>query len=111
MGYTFVVFVLPIWAALSSPEASPDQWGVTQPDVITGPVYVHDLVIWAEWVWTAGRQRRSHHNPLRPYRLSKKQWRRLRRRQYILAQKMNSILDQEHPMPPVGLLLCPARWA
>ena len=55
--------------------------------------YVPLMVRWASWIWPRRRARRPYRNPLRAFRLNKKQRKRLRRRlSILLTTKQESFL-------------------
>ena len=54
--------------------------------------YIPLMVRWASWIWLPRRARRPYRNPLRAFRLNKKQRKRLRRR-------LSSLLSEESALP------------
>lgn len=61
--------------------------------------YMSLMVRWASWIWPPRRARRPYRNPLRAFRLNKKQRKRLRRRLSILLRtKQESFLPCGTPL-------------
>lgn len=61
--------------------------------------YVPLMVRWASWIWLPRRARRPYRNPLRAFRLNKKQRKRLRRRlSILLTTKQESFLASGTPL-------------
>jgi len=95
IGCTCMILALLLGVTLSSPAG----WEpcTTRPAVVTAPtpVQAYELMIWADWIRSPQR-RRPDRNPLRRYRLSKKQRRRLRRRlRRLLERQTPAALGQE----------------
>ncbi len=62
--------------------------------------YVPLMVRWASWIWMPRRARRPYRNPLRAFRLNKKQRKRLRRRlSILLTTKQESFLPSGTLLP------------
>lgn len=100
IGYTCIILALLVWSTLSSPVASYASC-TGGPSVVTAPtpVYAYGMVLWAEWI-RSPRRRRPYRNPLRRYRLTKKQRRRLRQRlQRIVEHQARLVLRSESPLP------------
>jgi hypothetical protein len=112
IGCTCIILVLLTWAILSSRVETYDHCAIGQPVITTPtPVYTHGMIIWAEWIRLPRRHRR-YYNPLRRYRLTKKQRRRLRRRlRCILERHPHPTPDQGSPLSPERACGCPGRWS
>lgn len=68
--------------------------------------YVPLILRWASWIWPPRRTRRPYRNPLRAFRLNKKQRKRLRRRLSILLTT-----KQECFLPTAAQLSSSTEWA
>ena len=80
IGCTCIILALLMWASPSNSMGLHDSCAVGQSVVtVPTPVYAYGMVLWAEWI-RSPRRRRPYRNPLRRYRLTKKQRRRLRQR-------------------------------
>lgn len=112
IGCTCIILALLTWAILSSGVETYGQCTVGQPAITTPtPVQAYRMVIWAEWIWLPRRHRR-YYNPLRRYRLTKKQRRRLRQRlRRILERQTRSASDQGSSTSPESVCACPGRWS
>lgn len=100
IGCTCIILALLVWSTLPSSVASHASC-TGGPSVVTvpTPVYAHGMVVWAEWIQPR-RRRRPYRNPLRRYRLTKKQRRRLRQRlQRIVEHQARLALRSESPLP------------
>ena len=98
IGCTCMILALLLGVTLSSPAG----WEpcTTRPAVVTAPtpVQAYELMIWADWIRSSPR-RRPYRNPLRRYRLSKKQRRCLRQRLWRLLERHTpAALGQESPI-------------
>lgn len=111
IGCTCVMFVLLTGAILSSPTETYAQCAVGQSVVTTPtPVYTYEMVLWAKWIWPSCR-RRSYRNPLRRYRLTKKQRRRLRQRlRRILKRQVHPSPEPGSPISSESVCTCSGRW-
>lgn len=85
IGYTLGVLVMLVWAALSGPTAERSYkgcFGAGLNEIEPGPA------AWSEWVRSARRKRQPYRKPWWSYGLSRKRWRRWRRRLwYQLEQR------------------------
>lgn len=100
IGCTCIILALLVGSTLSSPVESYASCAVG-PSVVTvpTPIYAYGMVVWADWI-QPHRRRRPYHNPLRRYRLTKKQRRRLQQRlRRILEHQMRLALSSESPLP------------
>ncbi len=101
IGCTCIILALFIWASPSSSMGFHDACIVGQSVVtVPTPVYAYGMVLWAEWIRSPHRWR-PYRNPLRRYRLTKKQRRRLRQRlRRVLECQTCPLPGQESPTPP-----------
>jgi len=83
------ILALLTWATLSSPVGSYDPCS---------------MVIWAEWI-RLPRRRRPYYNPLRRYRLTKKQRQRLRRRLGRLLEPQRRLAPGQESTIELGAVL------
>ncbi len=91
IGCAYVVLILLTWTVLSSWEEQAEQCNVGQALVVTTVVSGQVMDIWAEWIVSGQGRRRPYINPLRRYRLSKKQRKGLRRQ---LSRVLTSEAEQ-----------------
>lgn len=108
IGCTCIILALFIWANPPSPSTSSRHRSMgfhnscaVGPSVVTvpTPIYAYGMVLWAEWI-RSPRRRRPYRNPLRRYRLTKKQRRRLRQRlRRIVKHQTRLAWGSESPLP------------
>ncbi|MCP4166166.1 MAG: hypothetical protein GY759_09775 [Chloroflexi bacterium] len=91
IGCAYLVLILLIGTMLSSWKDQAEQCHVGQASMATPVVSGQMMVIWAEWIGSGQGRRRPYINPLRRYRLSKKQRKGLRRQ---LSRVLTSEAEQ-----------------
>ena len=112
IGCAGIILVLLTGAILLNQVVSHIQCVVGESAITAAtPVQAYRMVIWAEWIRLPRRQRR-YYNPLRRYRLTKKQRGRVRKRLgRIQERQVHPASGRENSKPPERVGACPGRWS
>ncbi len=109
IGCAYLVLILLSGTVLSGWEDQAEQCHVRQALMATTVVSGQVVDIWAEWIGSGQRRRRPYINPLRRYRLSKKQRKGLRRQlSRVLIMEAEQFKEEAHVLAEGRS--CAGRW-